>query len=117
MSYILIFVVILMVLFKNIDNNFSEFYEISKPIEYENIIVENIDHIYDKIDFLINNMKLFIDRIVYNESLLNVYVKVLNKKDIYDFVEKLNKNNLKVLSYSSLYENNNELVYSIEIEV
>ncbi len=116
-SYIFVFIVILIILFKNIIYNFSEFYESYKPIKYQNMEIESIDHVYSKVDFLINNMKLFIDRIVYNESSLNVYVRVLDKRDIYSFVDKLNNNNLKVLSYSSFHENSDELIYSIEVEV
>ena len=61
--------------------------------------------------------KVFIEKIVYKNNGLSMEVRVLDKKNIYDIVDNLKKNNFDVMSYVCTSEENGIFTYAIEVEV
>lgn len=82
-----------------------------------NTYSDNKKDYLDKINFLMNEMKIFTEKILYKDSGLSIEIRILDKKNIYDIVDRLKKNSFNITSYSCISEDNNIFVYSIEVGI
>lgn len=117
-SYIVISLILIFVLCKNLVSNHAEYEKINAVQVYQNVTQNTNNKEYlDKISFLLNDMKLFIQGIRYSSEKLIIDVRVIEKRGIYDIIDRLNKNNFNVISYVNTQEINGEFIYTIEVGV
>lgn len=103
---------------KNLVSNHAEYEKINAVQVYQNVTQNTNNKEYlDKISFLLNDMKLFIQGIRYSSEKLIIDVRVIEKRGIYDIIDRLNKNNFNVISYVNTQEINGEFIYTIEVGV
>lgn len=117
--YILISLLVIALLIKNSFLLNSEYENINSIQVYKstNTYVINKGEYFDKINFLMNEMKVFTERILYKDNNLNIEIRIVDKKNIYDIVDKLKKNYFNIKSYSCISDDNNFFTYSIEVEI
>ncbi len=89
---------------------------IEKPV-YSNIIEDSVTHNLEKIAYLIDTSKLYIEGISYNSDNFNITVRLNDKRDIYSMVDNLKKDGFYVNSYVHKYEENGTQIYNIDIGV
>lgn len=117
-SYITISLILIFVLCKNFVSNYIEYEKINSIQVYQHVTQNTNNKEYlDKIFFLLNDMKLFIQGINYSNEKLIIDVRVIEKRGIYDIIDMLNKNNFNVISYVNTQEINGEFIYTIEVGV
>ena len=117
-SYITISLILIFVLCKNFVSNYIEYEKINSIQVYQHVTQNTNNKEYlDKISFLLNYMKLFIQGINYSNEKLIIDVRVIEKRGIYDIIDMLNKNNFNVISYVNTQEINGEFIYTIEVGV
>lgn len=117
-SYIIISLILIFVLCKNFISNYIEYEKINSVQVYQHVTQNTNNKEYlDKISFLLNDMKLFIQGINYSNEKLIIDVRVIEKRGIYDIIDMLNKNNFNVISYVNTQEINGEFIYTIEVGV
>ncbi len=103
---------------KNFISNYIEYEKINSVQVYQHVTQNTNNKEYlDKISFLLNDMKLFIQGINYSNEKLIIDVRVIEKRGIYDIIDMLNKNNFNVISYVNTQEINGEFIYTIEVGV
>lgn len=117
--YIFLCSILIILSLKSVFSNYNEYKNLNSIQVYKNTndYVDNKTEYLDKIYFLINKMKVFIEKIVYKNNGLSMEVRVLDKKNIYDIVDNLKKNNFDVMSYVCTSEENGIFTYAIEVEV
>lgn len=117
--YIFLCSILIILSSKSVFSNYNEYKNLNSIQVYKNTndYVDNKTEYIDKIYFLINEMKVFIEKIVYKNNGLSMEVRVLDKKNIYDIVDNLKKNNFYVMSYVCISEENGIFTYVIEVEV
>lgn len=116
---ILVSLLVIALLIKNIFLINSKYENMNSIQVYKslNTYSDNKKDYLDKINFLMNEMKIFTEKILYKDSGLSIEIRILDKKNIYDIVDRLKKNLFNITSYSCISEDDNIFVYSIEVGI
>lgn len=77
----------------------------------------NMSNNLDRVSYLIDTMKLFLEGVSYSEGNLIMDIRVNDKKDIYTVVDNLKRDAFIVNSYVYRAEENGTHLYTINIEV
>ena len=81
-----------------------------------NTTTYNRDYL-SKILFLLNDMKLYVEKISYsNDGTISLDVRLLDKKNIYNFIDEIEKNYFKVISYEYTSEIEGFFIYTVRVE-
>lgn len=111
--------VLTIILWRNILISDSLYKDLTQRHVYLTVNEESMNANYnlDRISYLIDNMKLYLENVSYSNGNLVMSIRVNDKKDIYTIVDNLKKDSFSVNSYVYRSEENGTHVYSVNIEV
>lgn len=118
MTYILLSLSLTIFLIKNIFANYNGYKEQNSIQVYKSVnnYVDSKKNYLSKIQFLINEMKIHVEKIFYRNDVLSIDFRVVDKKNIYEIIDVLKNNFFNVISYDLKFEDNGIFVYTVQVE-